>query len=175
MDKQDLALVNKYAGCFGNIRFSMIGLEAFLAERDAIKSQDRNVPIERVDNLRKVLMLYGLSGIEDSQEQMQARFDEHIDTLLSHIINHVIPQQADREALYQAWKAGTKSQAKNMPDLPDFDEPRYEWQWYTISPRGLKYSITSYYQTAEEAQAAEGFGDSWRVECIEGSKRLVKE
>lgn len=139
MDKQDLALVNKYAGCFGNIRFSMVGLEAFLAERDAIKSQDRSVPIERVDNLRKVLMLYGLSGIEDSQEQMQARFDEHIDTLLSHIINHAIPQQADREALlYQAWKAGIKSQAKSMPD---FDEPRYEWQWYTISPRGLNIQL----------------------------------
>ncbi len=35
MNEQDLALVNKHAGCFGNIIFTMVGLEAFLAERDA--------------------------------------------------------------------------------------------------------------------------------------------
>lgn len=40
MNEQDLALVNKHAGCFGNIIFTEVGLEAFLAERDAIKHKE---------------------------------------------------------------------------------------------------------------------------------------
>jgi hypothetical protein len=49
--------------------------------------------------------------------------------------------------------------------------PRYEWQWNTINPRGMYYSATVHYQTAEEAAA--GIPEGWRVERIEGSKRLV--
>lgn len=52
---------------------------------------------------------------------------------------------------------------------------RYEWQWNTISPEGIYCSTTVYFQTAEEAVAAVGLGERWRVERIEGSKRLVKE
>lgn len=56
-----------------------------------------------------------------------------------------------------------------------FALPRYEWQWLTISPSGGYCSITSHYQTAEDAKSAAGLGDLWQVERIEGSKRLVKE
>lgn len=78
----------------------------------------------------------------------------------------------DKEALlYQAWEAALRTQAKVEPD---FNESLYEWRWYTIDPRGLKYSITAYYQTAEEAQAAKGFGEGWSVERIESTKRPVR-
>lgn len=40
MNEQDLALVNKHAGCFGNIIFTEVGLAAFLAERDALKHKE---------------------------------------------------------------------------------------------------------------------------------------
>jgi hypothetical protein len=54
-----------------------------------------------------------------------------------------------------------------------FAIPRYEWQWNTISPYGIYYTTTAHFQTAEEAAA--GLPSNWRVERIEGSKRLVKE
>lgn len=54
-----------------------------------------------------------------------------------------------------------------------FALPRYEWQWNTINPNGLYYSTTIHYQTAEEA--AVGLANNWRVERIEGSKRLVRK
>jgi hypothetical protein len=53
MDKQDLALVNKYAGCFGNIRFSKIGLEAFLAERDAQQADKVAALQAEIETLRR--------------------------------------------------------------------------------------------------------------------------
>lgn len=58
-----------------------------------------------------------------------------------------------------------------------FALPRYEWQWIVVDPSGIYYSATAHYQTAEEAAAVaiKGLGDGWRVERIEGSKRLVKE
>ena len=61
---------------------------------------------------------------------------------------------------------------ENNPD-DIFALPRYEWQWNTISPSGRYHEVTGYCQTAEEA--AEWLEDNWRVERIEGSKRLVKE
>ena len=54
-----------------------------------------------------------------------------------------------------------------------FALPRYEWQWNTISPSGIYQSVTVHLQTAEEA-AAWLPTTNWRVERIEGSKRLVK-
>ncbi len=64
-------------------------------------------------------------------------------------------------------------QGRHRVDI--FALPRYEWQWNTISPNGIYCLTTTHYQTAEEAEAAVGLGDGWRVERIEGSKRLVKE
>jgi hypothetical protein len=67
------------------------------------------------------------------------------------------------------------SQCSHRYDI--FALPRYEWQWIVVDPSGLYYSATAaHYQTAEEAAAVaiKGLGDGWRVERIEGSKRLVK-
>lgn len=61
---------------------------------------------------------------------------------------------------------------ESLKDL--FALPRYEWQWLTINPDGAYVSVTVYHKTAEDAIAAEGLSKKWRVERIEGSKRLVK-
>ena len=63
------------------------------------------------------------------------------------------------------------SNSESQEDL--FALPRYEWQWLTISPSGRYNGVTDYYQTVEEAVALIPAG--WKVERIEGSKRLVKE
>lgn len=62
---------------------------------------------------------------------------------------------------------------ESLKDL--FAPPRYEWQWNTIDPKGIYIRATAHYQTAEEAIAVAGLPSNWRVERIEGSKRLVKE
>lgn len=62
---------------------------------------------------------------------------------------------------------------ESLKDL--FALPRYEWQWLTVSPSGIYQSITVHLQTEKEAKIVARLPSNWRVERIEGSKRLVKE
>lgn len=77
------------------------------------------------------------------------------------------------DGLVCSWNRDGKFYTYCESDHDIFALPRYEWQWNTIRPNGIYYSTTVHFQTAEEAAAR--LGDGWRVERIEGSKRLVKE
>lgn len=74
-----------------------------------------------------------------------------------------------------SWYEDGKFHTQCESDYDLFALPRYEWQWLTISPSGRYNGVTDYFQTAEEAVALLLLPAGWRVERIEGSKRLVKE
>jgi hypothetical protein len=75
------------------------------------------------------------------------------------------------DGLVTNWNENGRVYSLSECDHDIFALPRYEWQWSTIAPNGVYYSATEHYQTAEEA--AVGLDNGWRVERIEGSKRLV--
>jgi hypothetical protein len=75
----------------------------------------------------------------------------------------------------KSWYEKGRYSALSESDHDIFALPRYEWQWVTISPSGIYQSVTVHLQTEEDARTVAGIPDNWRVERIEGSKRLVKE
>lgn len=78
------------------------------------------------------------------------------------------------DGIVYGWFESGRHSARSESDCDIFALPRYEWQWLTINPDGAYVSVTVYHKTAEDAIAAEGLPKKWRVERIEGSKRLVK-